>query len=80
MSLNLEETLKRLTDFLQTEAKTETVVGKTSSWVNLPAFPSSNSDWVWVPEVAKAPAEWMEKQKVKELAEAGVRRRKLLVK
>ena len=29
MSLNLEETLKRLTDFLQTEAKTETVVGKT---------------------------------------------------
>ena len=28
MALNLEETVKQLTDFLQTEAKTETVVGK----------------------------------------------------
>jgi uncharacterized spore protein YtfJ len=27
MALNLEETVKRLTDFLQTESKTETVVG-----------------------------------------------------
>ena len=28
MALNLEENVKRLTDFLQTEAKTDTVVGK----------------------------------------------------
>jgi uncharacterized spore protein YtfJ len=28
MALNLDETVKKLTDFLQTEAKTETVVGK----------------------------------------------------
>lgn len=29
MSINLEETVKQLTDFLRTEAKTETVMGQT---------------------------------------------------
>jgi hypothetical protein len=70
MPFNFEETVKQLTDFMKTEAKTETVIGQTFQLGEFSCVPVIKFGMVLDMEEGKVMVMLPEKVKVKEQAAA----------